>query len=47
MSDEVEKRDPTLLLEDAVSSIDMDAMGLVHNMVDATLELLHEIISLR
>ncbi|MDX8037805.1 hypothetical protein SK236_33475 [Pseudomonas aeruginosa] len=44
MSD-VEKHDLSHHLEQAVQELDADSIGLAHNMYDATLEQLHEIVS--
>jgi hypothetical protein len=44
-TEDVEKCDLSQLLEQAVSELDLDAMGLGHNMFDATTEQLHEIVA--
>ncbi|MFG0501079.1 hypothetical protein ACF8GD_00230 [Pseudomonas putida] len=44
MTEEVEKRALVDLLEDAANEPDLDATGLAHNMYEATLEQLHEIV---
>jgi len=39
-----EKRDLTSLLEEAVQELDQESIGLAHNMGEATLDQLHEIV---
>lgn len=44
MREEVETRELVELLEDAANEPDLDATGLAHNLYEATLEQLHEIV---